>query len=276
MMDVCLRKYFLCYFVPQEHRHLLSRCMPAERKILKKPPIQEAIFIIAFKEAVANEQLDLFKQTDLVKRDFPDMSPGFVFEISNQSNAPAQITTSHKQEGYVLRSSREKKRLVQVRPTHLSYHNLTKYDGWETMIGELKALWSEFCTSVGENELSQLSVRYINHLKLPLPFEKGFIDYVTMVPQIPPGISPALGSFFLQVNIPEPENNLQSIITETVLGTDQGKNELNFLIDLNVTKTGPFECNKEEMWNAFDFIRDRKDDIFFKCITPKAENLFNQ
>jgi len=169
------------------------------------PPLVEAIFGITFKDPVDQERLNLFHNTQYVKERYPRILPGVIVEVSDSADEDRPIKTSHQKDGYQLRSAVEKNRLVQVRATQLTYHNLRKYAGWETMFSELKTLWDEFCKSVGKNDLSQLSVRYINQILIPLPIEN-FEEYINFSPKMPDGINKKLNNFFLQITVPVIDN----------------------------------------------------------------------
>lgn len=262
----------MCLFPVQEtHHRLLIMLEPFPQ--FKSPPIKEAIFGITFKEAVEGYRLTQFLNTDIVKERFPNIIPGMMLEVSADEKT-AGIKTAHKPAGYQLRSANENSRLLDIKPTQLTYHNLTKYDGWDVMIEELKGLWSAFCLSVGKTQLSQLSVRYINHIMLPLPMSNGFGEYIKLLPQVPEGISPTLNNFFLQINIPVADD-AHATATETILGPQPGGNKLDFLLDLIVVKNGNFDCNETEMWDAFIELRAHKNNLFSSCITEKTKELFS-
>lgn len=247
--------------------------MPEPLQPFKNPPIKEAIFGITFKEPVEQSRLAQFPQTDFVKERFPKVMPGMMLEVLADEKT-SELKTAQKPAGYQLRSARENDRLLEIKATQLTYHNLTKYEGWEVMIAELKQLWSEFCRSVGQTQLSQLSVRYINHIELPLPLEQGFGEYIRLLPQVPEGISPTLNNFFLQIHVPLTEN-IGATVTETILGPHSSGGKLNFLLDLTVVKSGSFACDTSDMWTAFSELRTNKNELFRNCITDKTMKIFD-
>ena len=254
--------------------------MALEHKEFKNPPIKEAIFAISFKETIPQDKLILFAESNYVKENFPIFQQGVRVEVSNKpTKDPKQlISTTEKHEGFLVRSGTGKERnaIINVNPTMLSYHNSNKYAGWDNMYAELRTIWKEFCTSSGKSVVSQISVRYLNHISLPFPFPSkgGFSDYIKLMPQIPEGINNSVDSFFIQINIANDEGDLKGIITETILPTND-INILNLLLDLSVVKQNDFDCEKEEMWDTFVKIRGYKNKIFLSCITEETEKLFN-
>ena len=252
--------------------------MALGQKQFKNPPIKEAIFAISFKETIAQDQLLKFAETAYVKNNFPTHQPGFIVTVSNKQKPNAEpkdfISTTQEPEGFMVRSIGERNRLIKVKPSMLSYHNFNKYAGWDNMFEELKEIWKHFCDSAGKSVVSQISVRYLNHLSIPFPFKGGFDNYIKLLPQIPQGISNAVNSFFIQINVPNDEGDLTGIITETSLPYESD-NFAKILIDLSVVKHGEFDCTKEDMWEDFIKIRNFKNKLFFNCITEETESLFN-
>lgn len=251
-----------------------------KRKNLVNPPIKEAIFAIYFNEIISAEKLNNFKETDYVKSKYPVVKLNYKYQVTNKSSENTgtdklEFHTNHQQEGYTLQCENDCNNLIQVFPTHLSYHNFNKYAGWSSMYSELEQIWKLFSGSVGSNNISRLNVRYINQIELPLPLTNGFGDYITLLPVIPSNLNQSVNNFFMQVNIPDALNQMHGTITETILPNTQNKNSLNFLIDLSVLKQGPFDCNDSEIWNWLTKMREFKNELFFSCITEKTENLFN-
>lgn len=244
--------------------------MAAAIKQLKNPPITEAIFAISFKEALSQEKLLLFSETDYVKSNYPTNNPSLVVEFSQKEKQDPKI--SHKSEGYLLKGKKGFDRAIQVMPTMLSYHNFNKYAGWDELYKELKEVWAIFFTTVARTRISQLSVRYLNQIPIDLPMESGFAEYIQLLPQVPGGIRSDINNFFIQINVPNEDNDLEGIVTETII--DQSKEKIKVLIDLSVVKKGDFECDSREIWDSFTKIRDFKDTLFFNCITEKTEQKF--
>lgn len=244
-------------------------------RILKNPPIKEAIYTITFKEPIPQEKLNSFLESKFVKLNFPVIRHGLKVGISiSQGDVSIPGTST---EGYTLRPeiNSRRNRLIHVRPTFLSYHNLAKYDGWTTMITELKDLWSEFCLSVGVGILSDVRVRNINNIDIPLPLEKGFKEYLQLLPVVPPGINPSIENFFIQLNTGNQNKTLKATISETIARYDQTRRIVTLLLDIAVYKKDQFVCSENKMWQAFDELRQFKDDIFFSCITDKTLQIFD-
>ena len=251
-------------------------------KQFKNPPIKEAIFAISFKEVIPQESLNLFIKNEFIKKNFPIYQPGIVVEVTNkqkpnqtETDITKAVSTNHKQEGYLLRGEDGSNRLVQINPTSLSYHTFNKYTGWESMFNELQKIWVEFCKSVSKTMISQISVRYINHIRLPFPLKNGIQNYIKLLPQIPDGINPKLNNFFIQIHVPNGKNSFQGVITETLLSTDSKKEMLIVLLDISVVEQKDFNCDEQAIWTTFNQIREFKNELFSSCITEETKELFN-
>jgi uncharacterized protein (TIGR04255 family) len=51
-------------------------------------------------------------------------------------------------------------------------------------------------------------------------------------------------------------------------------NKVPLIFDIDVFREAAFDVKGEELWQAFEKLRDLKNNIFFKSITPKAKELF--
>lgn len=245
---------------------------------LKNPPIKEAIFTITFKLSIALDKIDSFINNEYVTSRYPIKQPEYLSH-SVKSEATQELTESIERplSGYTLKCEGTCNRLIKIRQSHISYHNFDKYIGWETMFGELKDIWKEFCLATGGVALSQLSVRYINHINIPLPLQNGLGEYLKILPIIPDGINKSLNSFFIQLSIPNEQGDLIGTITETVLPPSRIESQtFTLLIDLTVNShSNEYECNRAEMWDTFGRIRDYKNLLFFNSITTETKKLFD-
>lgn len=250
--------------------------MDQEYRQFKNPPIKEAIFTISFTEPLSPELLNAFKSSEYVTKSFPHSQKTFIVETKVKVEGPQSISTSHKEDGFILKNDETSNKLITVRPTHLSYHNFNQYAGWDVMVTELKDVWEALCKTTGPKTLSQVSVRYLNHIYIPLPLENGFGEYILLMPSLPPGLTKKLDNFFLQIVIPDEENYLQGIITETIIENKATKQAINFLIDLTVSKKLNQTCDNLAIWELFKHIRRYKNKLFLSCITEKTQQLFEK
>ncbi len=238
-------------------------------RVLKKPPIREAIISVSFKNSVNADDLAKFCDNPSIKEKFPIKKSLFSteFAINNEG-----ATSSQRHDGFILSCEDGCNRVIQSKIGQLSFHNTNSYIGWDLFYKEFRSIWQTYCQEVGKMDLTQLSVRYINQLTFALPLLNGFEEYLKFLPTVPEGINRNVNGFFLQLNVPSDSNDLTGIITETFALKDQ--KSMIVTLDLNVIKSQDFICNSDEMWSSFKDIREFKNTLFFSCLTEKTINMY--
>jgi uncharacterized protein (TIGR04255 family) len=236
---------------------------------LKNPPIKEAIINVSFKDVIAIDRMKGFCDDSFIKRNYPKRNDLNNVEINFTGS---EHTAKTKAEGFILNCENACNKSIQIKIGQLSFHNTNQYIGWDTFYDEFKTIWGIFCETVGQMDLINITVRYINQLQFELPLLNGFGEYLTLLPVIPEGISKSLNSFFIQINVPSEDNSMTGIITET-FGT-LPTNKVQVILDLIVSKGQNVVCNSEDMWNSFKNIRDFKNHLFFCSLTDKAISLY--
>jgi uncharacterized protein (TIGR04255 family) len=113
--------------------------------------------------------------------------------------------------------------------------------------------------------------RYINRIEIPLPV-KDFREYILTTPEIAPGLPQGLAGFFMRLLIPDEKSGFNAILTETMEPLQQ--NLLPFILDIDVFREAAFEIHATEMWDTLERLRDFKNEIFFKSLTQRAQELF--
>lgn len=234
---------------------------------LKNPPIKEAIIRVSFKDNVDVESLNKFCKSSFIKENYPIRQNLMALEIKSTMGVKS-TTTAHKHEGFLLNCGEGCNKSIQSKVGQLSFHNTDKYLGWELFYEEFKKIWKNYYNTIGRIDIIQLGVRYINQLHFDLPLKDGIEEFLKILPTIPNGINKDLNNFFMQLNIPNDNQTLNGIITQTL--RDVSKNKLQVLLDLNVVKTKNINGSSEEIWQSFDDIRNFKNQLFFNSLTNKT------
>jgi len=173
-------------------------------------------------------------------------------------------------DGYLF-STEDRLQTVQVRMDGFTFNRLKPYDRWTTFRDEARALWALYREVARPERVTRLALRYINRIAIPLPITD-FSEWVRTTPEIAPGLPQNLQSFFMRLEIPyEPIGGL-AIVTETIERPEG--NRLPFLLDINVITRGDLSTDDPYVWDAFDRLRDFKNEIFFKSVTDRAKELF--
>ena len=246
---------------------------------LSNPPIREAIISVSFAGFVELDLLEKFRKHEYIKEHYPDQRNALAIQLQgelkaeqNDKNSDIPLSASQQQDGFIMIAQEEEQtKVVQTKIGQLSFHLTNRYETWNAFIGEFKKLWSVFCEIVYKTNLTQISLRYVNEIEIGLPMEYGFEEYLNLLPNIPVGINNTLNRFFIQLDMPNKANTLNSIITETFV-TENDK--VKVLLDINVRKDDDFECNSEMMWQGFEEMRSYKNELFERCLTPKTIKMY--
>ncbi len=244
--------------------------MIEEFKQFDKPPIKEAIFTISFKNNKSAEEIDAFCADEYIKTNFPNSHTSFRIEAHLDKKHPE---ISQREEGYLLRGRDGFNKAITIKSSLLSYHNFDKYAGWEVMVAEFQQTLECFKNVTGSNEITQISVRYLNHVILPE--SENIREYFRVLPIMPEGFEDKMNNFFLQISVPDEAADLHGNITETILRTPGDNEQLNFLIDIAVIKYLELNCKDVIVAEIFKSLRSFKNKLFLSCITKKAESLFD-
>ncbi|HXH84143.1 MAG TPA: TIGR04255 family protein [Candidatus Tectomicrobia bacterium] len=173
----------------------------------------------------------------------------------------------------VLFRSVDERRIVQVRQDGYTFNWLKPHETWEAFRDEARTHWERYREAFRPGAVTRLGLRYINRLELPLP-SQDFREFVTTAPDIAPGLPQGLNTFFMRLEIPHGERHLLAIITETMQAPlDEGR-RLPFIFDIDIVREGALEPGAPVVWEAFEAMREYKNEIFFASMTSKAKDLF--
>lgn len=174
--------------------------------------------------------------------------------------------------GIMVRSP-DGRRLVQVRQDGYTFNRLKPYDRWETMRDEAREHWERYVEMFVPEAVTRLGLRYINRLELPLPFTD-FREYVKTAPDIAEELPQAVSGFFMQLEIPDPQRQLMASVTETIEPPLQDPARVPLILDIDVVHGAGYPPTAPAIWETFEKMRQYKNEIFFRSVTPKAKELF--
>ncbi|TDX84412.1 TIGR04255 family protein [Epilithonimonas xixisoli] len=236
--------------------------------IYSKAPIKEAIIDISIIEMDINLE-DL--EDEILKslpKDFLDVKKilNFGGQINIKSRkTPELITSEEVLIGYMF--SRENIK-VQFRKNGFTINFLSPYTNWKEFFDISKIFWKKYQEIFKGIKIDNISLRYINEIKIPLPI-KNFEDYIVNIPPIPKCLPQNYSHFFMQIEVPC-ENEFVAVITETTLKQKE-KYILPFILDINIQKEIKGKIDFEE---DFNYMRRLKNLIFEDFITDNLRKLF--
>jgi uncharacterized protein (TIGR04255 family) len=168
-------------------------------------------------------------------------------------------------------ASPDGKDIVQARLDGFTANRVQPYKDWETFRNIGKKLWKHYVSIAAPTAVTRIALRYINRLELPMPF-KDFKEYILTTPEIAPSLPQGLQNFFMRLEIPHEEYQAVAAVTETMEAPTDEVLPLTF--DIDVSREARFNPDSEEIWQAFELLRNFKNEIFFNSLTDKAKELF--
>lgn len=246
----------------------------AEWTTFPNAPITEALLDIRVQLPAEVNLARLAMYYDSVKERYPTKRERHSWQGGFKLNPPGNVEVLQSQggpDGYLLTST-DGKQIVQARLDGFTLNRLKPYDRWETLRDQARQLWQLYVQVAEPQQITRAALRYINRIEIPLPM-KDFKDYILTLPEIAPGLSQGLERFLMQLVIPVPDAPTKAVITQTMEPVTD-TNKVPLIFDIDVFREAAFDVKGEEVWQAFEKLRDLKNNIFFKSITPKAKELF--
>jgi uncharacterized protein (TIGR04255 family) len=239
-----------------------------------RAPITEALLDIHVKLPSQINLTRLANLHDAVKDRYPSKRERVSWQGGFQitpGTGPAVLPPSGGPDGYLFTSA-DGRQIVQARLEGFTFNRLKPYDKWETFRDEAKELWQRYVQIASPEVVTRLALRYINRIEIPLPM-KDFKEYILTTPEITPELPQGLGSFFMRLVIPEPKTQAVAVVTETMEPIADPSKALPLIFDIDVFRQAAFDID-DRIWETFESLRNLKNDIFFKSLTPKAKELF--
>lgn len=246
----------------------------AEWTVFPNAPITEALLDIRVQLPVEVNLARLAAYYDSVKELYPTKRERHSWQGGFKLNPPGNIEVLQSlggPDGYLFTST-DGKQIVQARLDGFTFNRLKPYDKWETFRDEARQLWHLYVQIADPKQVTRAALRYINRIEIPLPM-KDFRDYILTLPEIAPGLPQGLEKFLMQLVIPVPDTPAMAVITQTMEPVTD-TNKVPLIFDIDVFREAALDVKGEEVWQAFEKLRNLKNNIFFKSITPKAKELF--
>ena len=247
----------------------------AKHKKITSAPISEALLDIKVILPKSFEVERLNKANEHLTNKYPIVENQKFFKgihkiIDGKHQA---ITEDEGINGYLYKTD-DRKDIVQFRRDGFTFNRLQPYPNWEYLIQETKELWPLYKQHTNPEAITRLAVRYINHIKIPLPIND-FSEYLNVPPNIPDKLPQNVLNFLNRTTLNGFGDNIRANITQSLKSDSQNlKNQLVILLDVDVYKVIGSLISDDEIWGYFEKFRIIKNNIFFEYITEKTERLF--
>lgn len=233
-----------------------------------RPPITEAIIelrtvapIPAADQEKLSKKLEKFYGPPLAQMEV-------IFEFNSDGATKPPLQTP---QGYRLASS-DQADIAIISPAALTASRLAPYNGWDRLYARAKENWEIFAGIAGSRPVGRIGVRFINRIDVPVDGDlPRASDYLHVYPHAP--LSQVFGEFAVQANVDAGTPNWTARLASAQVPSPL-VNHVSFLLDVDVARTAEIPQRVDALWEVVAEARSIKNHIFSKCITTKAEKLF--
>lgn len=239
----------------------------AEPRHLANAPITEAVIDFRVKLSPsfhAEEFLSLEKE---LPEHYPTFKRLQEFRQTIELKEKTVTESMTKLRGVRLESG-DGRKVVQFRIDGFTFSRLKPYTRWEEVFAEAMDVWSLYKAKASPELVTRLAVRYINHMKLPLPIIE-LSDYLTAAPRLPESLPQEISNVLTRMVVHVPEIAAFVNITEA-LEHSVGQDYITLLLDIDAFKRVEIEVDSENIPITLEQLRHLKNRFFFGLITEKT------
>ncbi len=237
----------------------------------RNAPITEAIIDLRVQQAPGISLLDLARCHEGEEHAYPnrkELKVG-VGHLEFGPNLPASTAT--RQLGFIF-SSADEKQICQSRMDGFTFSRLAPYESWQKLREEARRLWLRYWNCVRPTAVARLAVRYVNRLDLP-GVRVEIKDYLRTAPEVAVELPLPLDGFFMQLQMPVLDIQARLLLNETIIEPSR-PGILSVVLDIDLFRTENLPLDNDAIWQLFEQLHTRKNEIFEACITDRARELF--
>jgi uncharacterized protein (TIGR04255 family) len=243
----------------------------AKTRTYPNAPITEAIIQLLVKPAEGVSVADLARAHEGEEKSYPNrkdlqIATG-LFEMGPRVSAAA----SSQHVGFMYSSS-DQKQVYQTGLDGFSFSRLAPYESWELFNKEARRLWQIYRERLKPAAVNRLAVRYVNRLDI-LGAHVETKDYLRTQPEIAADLPQALAGYFMHLQIPMDDIRCMLLVNQTI-GESPKAGCVGLILDIDLFRADDIPKDEGGIWQLFETLRDRKNEIFEACITDRARELF--
>ncbi len=239
-------------------------------RIYKKSPLIEALCEIKFMDAEGDFTSwgDFYQK---VKESYPiktELARGIEFQFTPNAGS---INPSE----FVKRfTSKDNAQLIQTTKDFLILNRLSPYLGYENFKKSFVAVLKSYNEIFLPKRVTQLSMRYVNQIIIPQEVFS-INEYFGLVPVIPEGVTDAISSIVVQVQIaPQAANHSLQVTLRSIPSTIEGNSA--FFLDIFDAISIDTEFNENNILKIMDEAHLNIEHVFEKLIQEKLREVFQE
>jgi uncharacterized protein (TIGR04255 family) len=202
---------------------------------------------------------------------YPETSPLMVAKSTLKVGSGVAASASSEQAGFRF-ASENKKLICLPQKQGFTFSRLAPYEHWQPFRDEARRLWQLYRSQAQPTTVERLAVRYINRIDVPGNAVE-LKEYFQTRPEISPELPQSLSGFFLHLRLPQHDLHGQVLINQTIAPpTVEGA--ISLVLDIDLFRDDDVPQDETAIWETFESLRRRKNEIFEACITDKSRELF--
>lgn len=198
-----------------------------------------------------------------------------ILEISGQFEVRPDHGTSASSQSQKIgfkQISQDGKYIWQSRFKGFAFSRLAPYESWEPFQIEAMRLWLCYREQTQPQKVTRLAARFINRIDIPNTGKVELKDYFRTSPEISADLPQQLSGFFMQLQIPQIDLPGSVLINQTMIPPVR-EGVISVVLDIDVFRDIDVPQKEEEIWDFFELLHRRKNDIFEACITDSTREL---
>jgi uncharacterized protein (TIGR04255 family) len=234
----------------------------ARQRYLARAPITEALlsFGVPAGEPLPRENEDALvaalKDSFYLKGSITQGT--FEFTVADEPTASAKSAAKHVG---VRLHSHDEKYVLQATHSGMTLSRLEPYEDWERLKAMAHDLWGNYVDAFRPTEITQVAVRYINTIRIPVVPPTRLETVFERPPQEPAGMSDVLTAFLSRVVIQD--EPAQATVVVTIASQPKVDDVAPVVIDIEALRRGNFRVSAPDVWEYIESLRILKNKAFF-------------
>ena len=245
-----------------------------ERKIYANAPITEAIIDLRVVPC-PDLELDTLKQLcEDTKVEYPNIDP--IIEVAGmvqiQPGVSASASAQQNQTGYRSISS-DGKLVCQRQLQGFTFSRLAPYESWEPFRDLARSFCDVYRSTTKPLSVERMAVRYINQINVPESSVE-LTEYFRTSPEISSDLPQQIDGLFMQVRLPQKDIGAAVVLNQTIAPPTK-PDVISVIFDIDIFSEETVLVDDNAIWEYFEILHSRKNEIFEACITDRTRELFN-
>jgi|GEM_PF-2637165 len=167
----------------------------------------------------------------------------------------------------------ESKVVIRIQRDGISYHKLKPYTSYDTILPDIKTLWTKYCEIFTPNGINKIGLRFVNRIDLPDEVSaENLSDYLSVVPHVKLPLEANIKNILSRVHVEA--NSLNGYISfSNISGPIQQIEAV--ILDIDTWKDQDLAIDSQSIWQNFSQLRAFKNKLFLESLTDKCLTLFN-